>query len=37
MLGQVVVGGDGSHFKFIAPRKPLRVLIDDENLLAVVH
>jgi len=36
-LGQVVVSGDESHFKFTAPRKPLRVLIDDENLLAVVH
>jgi hypothetical protein len=36
-LGQVVVGGDGSHFKFTAARRPLRVLIDDENLLAVVH
>jgi hypothetical protein len=36
-LGQVVVGTDGSHFKFIAPRKPLRVMMDEENLLAVVH
>ncbi len=36
-LGQVVVGMSGGQFKFIAPRKPLRVMIDDENLLAVVH
>ena len=36
-LGQVVVGASGAHFKFTAPRKPLRVMIDDENLLAVVR
>ena len=36
-LGQVVVGANGTHFKFIAPRKPQRVMIDDDNLLAVVH
>jgi len=36
-LGQVVVGATGGHFKFAAPRKPLKVIIDDENLLAVVH
>jgi hypothetical protein len=36
-LGQVVVGSAGAHFKFTAPRKPLRVMIDEENLLAVVH
>jgi aminopeptidase N len=36
-LGQVVVGAGGARFKFIAPRKPMRVAIDDENLLAVVH
>jgi hypothetical protein len=36
-LGQVVVGAGGAHFKFTAPRKPLRVMIDEEDLLAVVH
>jgi hypothetical protein len=36
-LGQVVVGASGAHFKFTAPRKPLRVMIDEENLLAVVR
>ena len=36
-LGQVVVGANGAHFKFITPRKPQRVTIDEENLLAVVH
>jgi hypothetical protein len=36
-LGQVVVGSEGAHFKFILPRKPLRVMMDEENLLAVVH
>ena len=36
-MGQVVVGSGESHFKFTVPRKPLRVTIDDENLLAVVR
>ena len=36
-LGQVVVGSEGAHFKFIVPRKPLRVMMDEENLLAVVR
>ena len=36
-LGQVVVGANGAHFKFTAPQKPLRVMIDEENLLAVVR
>jgi hypothetical protein len=37
-LGEVVVmGASEVHFKFTAPRKPLRVMIDEENLLAVVH
>ena len=36
-LGQVVVGSSGAHFKFITPRKPVRVLIDEENLLAVMR
>jgi hypothetical protein len=36
-LGQVVVSAEGAHFKFTAPRKPLRVVIDEENLLAVVR
>ena len=36
-LGRVVVGANGAHFKFIVLRKPARVMIDEENLLAVVH
>jgi hypothetical protein len=36
-LGQVVVGSEEARFKFITPRKPLRVMIDEDNLLAVVH
>jgi hypothetical protein len=36
-LGQVVVGASGAHFKFTTPRKPVRVMIDEENLLAVVR
>jgi aminopeptidase N len=36
-LGRVVVGASESHFKFIAPRKPLRVMIDENDLLAVVR
>ena len=36
-LGRVVVGASESHFKFIAPRKPLRVMIDEDDLLAVVR
>jgi len=36
-LGRVVVSGSGAHFKFTAPQKPLRVMIDEENLLAVVR
>ncbi len=36
-LGQVVVGGDEAHFKFITPRKPLRVTVDEDDLLAVVR
>jgi len=36
-LGQVVVGESEAHFKFTAPQKPLRVAIDEENLLAVVR
>jgi hypothetical protein len=36
-LGQVVVGASGAHFKFTMPQKPLRVMIDEENLLAVVR
>jgi hypothetical protein len=36
-LGQVVVGATGAHFKFTVSHKPLRVTLDDENLLAVVH
>ncbi len=35
--GQVVVSSDRGSFKFTAPGKPLRVMIDEENLLAVVH
>ena len=36
-LGQVVVGANETHFKFITSRKPLRVMMDEENLLAVMH
>jgi hypothetical protein len=36
-LGQVVVGASGAQFKFTVPRKPDRVFIDEENLLARVH
>jgi aminopeptidase N len=36
-LGRVVVGADGAHFTFITPRKPVRVEIDEENLLAVAR
>ncbi|MGO8791940.1 MAG: M1 family metallopeptidase [Terriglobia bacterium] len=36
-LGRVVVGANEAHFKFTAPQKPLRVMIDEEDLLAVVR
>ncbi len=36
-LGQVVVGVSGARFKFTVARKPERVLIDEENLLARVR
>lgn len=36
-LGQVVVGAGEARFKFMAPEKPMRVTIDEENLLAVVR
>jgi hypothetical protein len=36
-LGQVVVGAKGAHFKFTAPRRPVHVMIDEEDLLAVVR
>ncbi len=36
-LGQVVVGADGAHFKFTVPTKPARVMLDEDNVLAVVH
>jgi hypothetical protein len=36
-LGRVAVSETGAHFKFTTTRKPSRVAIDDENLLAVVH
>lgn len=36
-LGQVVVGASGATFKFTTPQKPLRVMMDEENLLAVVR
>jgi hypothetical protein len=36
-LGRVAVNEDGGHFKFITPRRPSRVAIDEENLLAVVQ
>jgi hypothetical protein len=37
LLGRVVVGASGAHFKFTMPQKPLHVMIDEENMLAVVH
>jgi len=36
-LGQVVVGANGAHFKLTAPRKPLRVMVDEDQLLAVMR
>jgi len=36
-LGQVVVGANGGHFKFSVAQKPQHVVLDEENLLAVVH
>jgi aminopeptidase N len=36
-LGRVAVSENGARFKFTTARKPSRVAIDDENLLAVVH
>jgi hypothetical protein len=36
-LVRVVVSGDGAHFRFITPRKPLRVTVDEDDLLAVVR
>ncbi|MGA3166974.1 MAG: M1 family aminopeptidase [Terriglobia bacterium] len=36
-LGRVTVSENGARFKFTTTRKPSRVAIDDENLLAVVH
>ena len=37
VLGKVVVGSSGASYKFIVPQKPQRVMIDEENLLAVVQ
>jgi aminopeptidase N len=36
VLGKVVVGGSGGVFRFNVLQKPQRVMIDDQNLLAVV-
>jgi hypothetical protein len=36
-LGRVAVSENGGRFKFATTRKPSRVTIDEENLLAVVH
>ncbi len=36
-LGRVVVGDAGGRFRFTTSSKPIRVTIDEENLLAVVH
>jgi hypothetical protein len=36
-LGRVVVTADGGRFKFTTTRKPSRVEIDEENLLAIVR
>jgi hypothetical protein len=36
-LGRVVVGAGGAHFKFTVAQKPQRVMMDEDNLLAVVR
>jgi len=36
-LGQVAVGDSGGHFRFTTTSKPEHVMIDEDNLLAVVH
>jgi len=36
-LGQVAVGDSGGHFRFTTTSKPDHVMIDEDNLLAVVH
>jgi hypothetical protein len=36
-LGRVAVTDAGAHFKFTTAREPLRIAIDEENLLAVVR
>lgn len=36
-LGRVAVSENGGRFKFTTTRKPSRVTVDEENLLAVVH
>jgi aminopeptidase N len=36
-LGRVVVGSNEAHFKFNTLQKPARVMIDEDNLLAVVR
>jgi hypothetical protein len=36
-LGRVVINANGGHFKFTVPRRPSRVTVDDEAVLAVVR
>jgi aminopeptidase N len=36
-LGQVAVGDSGGHFRFTTTSKPEHVMIDEDNLLALVH
>jgi hypothetical protein len=36
-LGRVAVGDSGGHFRFTTTSKPEHVMIDEDNLLAVVH
>jgi hypothetical protein len=36
-LGRILVGDSGGHFRFTTTSKPARVMIDEDNLLAVVR
>jgi aminopeptidase N len=36
-LGRVAVGDSGGHFRFTMTSKPAHIIIDEDNLLAVVH
>jgi hypothetical protein len=37
LLGWVVVGESGGHFRFTTPTKPAKITIDDDRILAVVQ